>query len=288
MNTSPEKLCLNWKNFQQNISSAFRDLRSDDDFSDVTLACADGFQVSAHKVILASSSPFFMNIFKMNKTSHPFIYMRKMKSEDLVAIVDFLYYGEAEIDQERLDSFLAVAEELKVTGLTTQRSATYDKDLPFKETEDNIQKASSAELQPRMAKAAEVVEVVENESEDIVEILETDNEPEPLVETAEDEILNDEIAKEIKVKADESDIGIQVRSMMDFSENRVMSNKKPGSTMGRARVCKVCGKEGAMGSIMIHIENNHIAKVLSPCDVCGTISKSRNGLKQHMLKKHSK
>ena len=111
MNTSPEKLCLNWKNFQQNISSAFRDLRSDDDLSDVTLACGDGFQVSAHKVILASSSPFFMNIFKMNKTSHPFIYMRKMKSEDLVAIVDFLYYGEAEIDQDHLDDFLALAEE---------------------------------------------------------------------------------------------------------------------------------------------------------------------------------
>ena len=289
MNTSPEKLSLNWKSFQQNISSAFRELRSDNDFSNVTLACEDGFQVSAHKVILASSSPFFMNILKMNKNPHPLIYMRGIESGDLLAIVDFLYYGEAEIDQERLDSFLAVAEELKVTGLTTQRSATNDKDLPFKETKDNIQKASSgAELQPRMAKAAEVVEIVENESEDIVEILETDNEPEPLVETAEDEILNDEIATEIKVKADESDIGIQVRSMMDFSENRVMSNKKPGSTMGRARVCKVCGKEGAMGSIMIHIENNHIAKVPSPCDVCGNISKSRNGLKQHMLKKHSK
>ena len=271
--SSPDKLCLNWKNFQQNISSAFRGLRSDDDFSDVTLACGDGFQVSAHKVILASSSPFFMNILKMNKNPHPLIYMRGIESGDLLAIVDFLYYGEAEIDQERLDSFLAVAEELKVTGLTTQRSATNDKDLPFKETEDNIQKASSG---------AEV-EVVENESEDIVEILEPENEPEPLVETAEDEI-----AKEIKVKADESDIGIQVRSMMDFSENRVMSNKKPGSTMGRARVCKVCGKEGAMGSIMIHIENNHIAKVPSPCDVCGNISKSRNGLKQHKLKKHSK
>ena len=111
--SSPDKLCLNWKNFQQNISSAFRDLRSDDDFSDVTLACGDGFQVSAHKVILASSSPFFMNILKMNKNPHPLIYMRGMKSEDLVSIVDFLYYGETEIDEEHLDAFLVVAEELE-------------------------------------------------------------------------------------------------------------------------------------------------------------------------------
>ena len=124
MNTSAEKLCLNWKNFQQNISSAFRELRSDNDFSDVTLACKDGFQVSAHKVILASSSPFFMNILKMNKNPHPLIYMRGLKSEDLVAIVDFLYYGEAEIEQENLDTFLAVAEELKISGLTAEASAT--------------------------------------------------------------------------------------------------------------------------------------------------------------------
>ena len=48
---------------------------------------------------------------------------------------------------------------------------------------------------------------------------------------------------------------------MDFSENRVMSSKKPGATMGRARVCKVCGKEGSMASILMHIENNHIEKV---------------------------
>ena len=129
MNTSPEKLCLNWKNFQQNISSSFRELRSDNDFSDVTLACEDGFQVSAHKVILASSSPFFMNILKMNKNPNPLIYMRGMKSEDLVAIVDFLYYGEAEIEEEHLDAFLAVAEELKISGLTTQGSATNDKEF---------------------------------------------------------------------------------------------------------------------------------------------------------------
>ena len=40
-----------------------------------------------------------------------------MKFEDLVAIVDFLYYGEANIYQENLDTFLNIAEELQVKGL---------------------------------------------------------------------------------------------------------------------------------------------------------------------------
>ena len=44
--------------------------------------------------------------------------MRRMKREDLDAIVDFLYFGEANVHQENLDAFLALAEELKLKGLS--------------------------------------------------------------------------------------------------------------------------------------------------------------------------
>ena len=40
--------------------------------------------------------------------------MRGLKSNDLVAIVDFPYGGEANVFQEDLDSFLAIAEELQL------------------------------------------------------------------------------------------------------------------------------------------------------------------------------
>ena len=112
-----EKLCLQWNDFQENIKSAFGNLREDNDFTDVTLACEDGQQVEAHKVILAASSPFFQKLLGRNQHPHPLIYMRGMKSEDLLAIVDFLYRGEANVFQENLDSFLAIAEELQLKGL---------------------------------------------------------------------------------------------------------------------------------------------------------------------------
>ena len=85
-----EKLCLKWNDFQENANAAFVSLREDNEFADVTLACKDGDQIEAHKVILASSSPFFQNILQKNKHPHPLIYMRGMKSEDLVALIDFL------------------------------------------------------------------------------------------------------------------------------------------------------------------------------------------------------
>ena len=113
-----EKLCLQWNYFQDNIKSTFENLRENNDFTDVTLACEDGQQVEALKVILAASSPFFQKLLERNKHPHPLIYMRGVKTEDLLAIVDFLYRGEANVFQENLDSFLAVGEELQLKGLT--------------------------------------------------------------------------------------------------------------------------------------------------------------------------
>ena len=69
-----EKLCLQWNDFKENAVDTFGSLREDKDFTDVTLACEDGKQVEAHKVILANSSPFFQNILRRNKHTHPMHY----------------------------------------------------------------------------------------------------------------------------------------------------------------------------------------------------------------------
>ena len=53
-----EKFCLRWNDFEKNIISSFKDIKDDEDFLDVTIAC-DGNQIKAHKVILSACSPFF-------------------------------------------------------------------------------------------------------------------------------------------------------------------------------------------------------------------------------------
>ena len=57
-------LSIKWKDFPENISSSLGSLRENQDFTDVTLACEDGLQVEAHKVILAASSPFFSDLLR--------------------------------------------------------------------------------------------------------------------------------------------------------------------------------------------------------------------------------
>merc|ERR1712038_401471 len=118
-----EKFCLRWNDFETNISVAFRELREDKDFFDVTLACDDQ-QMQAHKVILSACSPFFRSVLKKNAHSHPLLFLKGVKYVDLVAVLNFMYHGEVNVAQEELNSFLAVAEELKVKGLTQNNSSS--------------------------------------------------------------------------------------------------------------------------------------------------------------------
>ena len=80
----------------------------------MTLACEDGQQMEAHKVILATSSPFFEKILQKSKHPHPLIYLKGFQSKDFASILDFLYSGEAYVHQEDLDSFLAIADEIQL------------------------------------------------------------------------------------------------------------------------------------------------------------------------------
>ena len=100
-----DKLRLQWNDFGDNVKAAFGQHRDNTEFADVTLACEDGQQVEAHKIILASSSPFFKDILSRNKHPHPLIYMKGAQSEDLMAIMDFVYFGEANVFQENFGNF---------------------------------------------------------------------------------------------------------------------------------------------------------------------------------------
>jgi len=124
---SSENFCLRWNDFEANVSGAFRDLRAESDFFDVTLGCSDsnGRSLQAHKVILSACSSFFKGMLRQQAQQnpahpHPFIYLRGVSFCDLSSVLDFMYHGEVNVAQEDLNSFLAVAEELQIKGLTNK------------------------------------------------------------------------------------------------------------------------------------------------------------------------
>ena len=129
--SSDEKLNVQWNDFRENLCSALGDLREDKEFTDVTLVCEDDQQVEAHRVILVASSPFFLDLLKRNKHPHTFIDMKGVRSEILIAMMDFFYHGEANVLQENLESFLMLAGKLQLKGLTQKASQGQEKKNPL-------------------------------------------------------------------------------------------------------------------------------------------------------------
>ena len=108
---------LAWNDFQSSSVKTFRNLHNDENFTDVTLACPDGSQVKGHKVILSSSSPFFKNILLLNPHQHPLLVLKGVDIGALRSLMQFIYCGEVEIQNENLVKFLEAANELQIEGL---------------------------------------------------------------------------------------------------------------------------------------------------------------------------
>ena len=252
-----EKICLKWNDFTENVIASFGSIRKDIDFADVTLVCDDGQRVEAHQVILAASSSFFQSLLKSNKHSHPMIYMREVKFDDMASILDFLYFGEANVCQDNLDSFLSIAEELQFPGLMRNR----DVQVP--------QKEGGLEPHPENPKQKHNKKPKENHN------LKKENTLGGAINVDEKTIaLPNDLSSHLQ------ELEERVKSMMEKSSKIITFGKVKHQT--KADRCKVCGKEGQAVNIRDHIETNHLEGIFLPCSLCEQTFKSRHKLRCHI------
>ena len=198
-----EKLCLQWNEFPKIVGSAFEELKDDRDLTDVTLVCKDGKEVEAHKVVLASTSPFFLELFKRNKHPHPLVFMKGVKGDDLLAMVEFLYSGEANVGQENLDTFLALAEELKLKGLNGNEG--------------------EGENTNKIPPPPKRVKTVANQ---MVPLNHTENEEINVVDRNQKNFNNKERTLALSGNSSLGDLDNQIRAMMEKSENNALMQQK--------------------------------------------------------------
>ena len=113
----PEKLQLNRKNFNEDISAALGLMRHEEDFTDVTLVCKDDIPVRAHRVILASASSFFKSALLRRKVERQrILYLGGLTAAEVESALDFLYLGEVSVVKEEVASFIQVAQDLGLKG----------------------------------------------------------------------------------------------------------------------------------------------------------------------------
>ena len=83
-------------------------------------------------------------VLTRHSSSHPLLYMRGVHHTQLAAVIDFCYHGNVNIASEQLNSFLAIAEELKIKGLTQQQNCE-----PIKPTSESEVTKSNVSEQTR-------------------------------------------------------------------------------------------------------------------------------------------
>ena len=143
---------MKWNDFKTTVSNSFGILRQEKDFFDVTLVSDDERQIPAHKLVLSACSDFFKSILRNYSHSHPLLYLSGIHSTNLSLILDYIYQGEVQIYQEHLDSFLEVAQKLKIGGLIT---AVNDEEISIIKHEGRDEKSTKPKV------AASDIEVFE-------------------------------------------------------------------------------------------------------------------------------
>ena len=176
-----------------------------------------------------------------------------MKSDDLLAIVDFLYRGEANVYQDKLDSYLAIAEELQLKGLmgrADEKVVDYNEDDKFlPPTPQSVINHGSKIPEPAFSGPGESKQ------------FHTAEEGRALA-----------LPSHFSGNLDEPDE--RVKSMMGKSQNNLSNGRK-------AYACKVCGKEDFSTHIKDHIEANHLQGIVIPCNLCDKTFRSRKALGRH-------
>jgi len=296
-----EKFCLKWNEFESNVSTAFRELRDDKDFFDVTLAC-EGNQLEAHKVILSACSPFFRSVLKRNPHSHPLLYLKGIKYENVLSVLNFMYHGEVNIAQDELNSFLAVAEDLQVKGLTQNGGAPSSNPPPKQPPEQP--RPQKQQIRPSPAPSRPPYEPPQvqqqNDQMEVAEVVGSNIKTEPQQQVVDlggdDESGVVEYGEEEEYQYGSQDYHYQEDLHQGMGDAGAAGQDRSflniyvvkGEDGLNGWLCTICGKNNTQKcNVLSHVESAHFpGTFLYTCSYCAKELKTKNALNIHIRREH--
>merc|ERR1719319_835279 len=126
-------------------------------------------------------------------------------------MIDFLYFGEANVYQENLDSFLAVAEELQLKGLMGSGAEG--------EAEDNVKPPVAKKKTPKQVQTKTLFPQDEPDHKTVNQVTKVETFP-PLEGTV--------AVTDYTVAADLQDLDDKIKSMMETTERTFFMDNQIG------------------------------------------------------------
>ncbi|XP_064078310.1 zinc finger protein 513-like isoform X7 [Macrobrachium nipponense] len=130
-------LSLKWNNHKITFCEILRTLREKSHYTDATIA-VEGKFYPVHKLVLSTCSEYFEDIFARTPCKSPVIVLKDVRSQDMDALLDYMYLGEVNVNQNDLASLLKTAECLRIRGLAVpDEENTKSRKAPSDERHDS-------------------------------------------------------------------------------------------------------------------------------------------------------
>ena len=245
---------LSWSSHSTNFKTVLKDLHQGDSLSDVTLVCDDGIETMAHKFVLIGSSPVFRSmLYRSSHRDKTIVYLRGVSKIELEWVLQFMYFGQAQVPSTKLQLFMELAKDLKMKGL-------YD--------EDDIKSQGNTEEQ------------VVDETESLLIHLDnsTTGKEKDIRSFEKDTTTHDE--EDSTVDSHDEKFESQQKVFDRIQEEIQVSNFK----------CRECDYSSEFflnpeKLLSHHIEKEHEG-VRYPCDLCDHQGHSLNSLRDHQATMH--
>ena len=253
-------LLLENSNFFSNSVKFYTELREGKEMLDVTLACDDK-SFSVHKLIVMASSLFIRRVIRDSSHPSPYIYLKGITAEDLGAMIDFMYTGEARVPSDNIERFMEAAGELQVEGLYS-----YDEE----QDQDPIEVQPPGPPKPKSKKKKK------SKGNSL---------------KAQDEKVKTEEGQDVKAspspKVDPTSYMKGNTELDTLCENLIIEDVDPES-MKKTFKCKECDKEfPKMSKAKLHAEV-HLTGFEHKCPQCQKVKKTRSALLMHQYSVHAK
>ena len=283
------KFSISWNKFQGVLTKNYEKLKESNDFSDITLVSDDEISYPAHKFVLAGSSPFFRNILRKNTSGYPLLYLSGVSSLNIQYLLDFMYQGQVEIEQDHLDQFLAVGQKFRIEGLLRGEHEEQEKLAHIKSIQKEYlssmicENEANAELELEVNVAESFNSLMEKKRESEVTLPEKD-----LLDST-DNYANEKLTvKKDSVPFKQPKIYCYEKvPLTDESQIKPKVEELTEKIDGQWR-CKFCGKTTAANKRNNHNDHveSHFEGLSFQCSYCPKTFKTRNSQRTHKYRDH--
>ena len=119
-------ISINWDDHSKTVISQIAKDMEQDLLKDVTLACAGGHCIRAHRLVLSIYSDYFRQLLTKCSNPQPTILLPDVELHDLEILITFMYTGKAHVREDNLVNILESAKRFQIKGLFDDVPAVQD------------------------------------------------------------------------------------------------------------------------------------------------------------------